>query len=248
MSRSNPNANDGINNPAVLFLHWNKQDGVFQYYDKQKEETIQLATKIQFAVLDILHTSGGFSQENERSYYSNEVRNIQSDELRIKCKKKTVFTGLYEKAAKELAGDGYKYAQSVYIALFGKNETKLCNIKLDGSAVGAWISFQNSDGDYKKKPNPEIYKNLIRVVGKTDVKKKGTSKWVEPIFDFAEISEKQETEAIELDKQLQEYLKAYFKGGIAPANEDDDEDQDYDQQAVNAAAEAEEEPVDELPF
>lgn len=246
MSRSNPNAHEGQKNPSALFLKWDSQKGLFSYWDKAEEKNIEIGNKISFAVLDVLTTVAGFNDEMENGYYGNEVRNINAEPLKVFCGKKKIIEGLWNDIKTDPACAGIKFANSVYVALFGKKETKLCNIKFYGSSIGAWISFQNSDNDYKKEARPEIFKDLIKVVGATDTKKKGKSTWVEPIFTTDKISEKQETEAIEMDKVLQEYLKAYFKGGVNPTNEDD-EDHDYDQQAVNAAAEAEE-VTDELPF
>ena len=48
MSYSNPRQE----NPAKKFIHWSGSKGEFYYYDKEKQEEIQLQMHIYFIVLD----------------------------------------------------------------------------------------------------------------------------------------------------------------------------------------------------
>lgn len=214
MSRSNPN--ESLQNPASKFYKWDSDNACFSYFDKTlgekddkgktKGQNVLIKLPFNFLVLDQLVCVRGYNEPAEKSYYSNEVRNVTTDIITVRSNKQIEKTGTYAEVKTLL---GAKYCQSVYIG-FRNTEKKLeiQNIQLTGAALNSWIEFIKG-----------VKINDIAVTVKSAVKKKkGRNEYHEPVYTAVVIKPETDAEAIELDKQLQEYLNAYLaKNASVPA-------------------------------
>lgn len=197
MSRSH---NTELHNPSVRNFEWNGESGGFRYFDKslgEKGERVQVDLPFRFLALDCLNTIRGYDDRNQSGYWANEVRNIKTDKLIVRNKKGVVFEGLYA----DLRETGTKYCQSVYIAFYKDDKLVIGNLALTGAALSAWI-------DFRKKA--KIYEGAIQVKEMIEGRK-GKTVYQTPVFQMITVKEETEQQAIELDKELQEYLKAYFE-------------------------------------
>ncbi len=71
MSRSNPT--ELAPNPATKFFDWNGAEGFFYYFDKNKGdkgEKVAISLPFTFLVLDCLSTIKGFSDADQKGFYS----------------------------------------------------------------------------------------------------------------------------------------------------------------------------------
>lgn len=217
MSRSNPQ----LKNPAKRFIQWRggeEKGGVLEYYDKQDEQTVDVPIPFTFLVLDELNTISGFSDRDKSSYWSNEVRNLQTDELIVKTSAGTKARGVYADLD-DVKSKGAKYAKSVYIAF--KDETGelvIGNIKIMGAALTAWIEFQ-------KKWN--VNDIAVKLAGVKKAKKGSTIYFI-PVFEALEVTEATNQAALELDKELQSFLNSYLNRKPEEAVVVDDEAADDD--------------------
>lgn len=218
MSRSNPT--DKLTNPAKRFYEWSGDKGQFFYFDKEKGEKgekVFMKMPFNFLVLDTLSTCKGYDDNLQMGYYSNEVRNVKTDIITVRNKKGIAFSGLYEAAKEKLGTKGLKYYQSVYIAQKEGDGLALYNIQLGGSGLSVFIEF------CKNNNVNEIAVSVKDVVEK----KKGKTVYFEPVYTAVKVSDKANQEAIELDKELQEYLKAYLaKNSSNSTQEVAEDDQD----------------------
>lgn len=196
MSRSNPTTT----NPARKFYSWAGSDGNLVYWDKDQEKEIKVTVPFEFMVLDQLSTITGWSDEDESRYWSNEVRDITNDELTVKTSKRTHAVAKYGDLT-EVRAKGAKYAKSVYIAFKDGNELVIGNFKVYGAALTAWI-------DFTKKT--DVYKCAVVLKGKSDVQTKGKTEYYLPVFEKKQVTPDTNEEAVRLDKELQDYLRAYF--------------------------------------
>lgn len=199
MSRSN---NIDIPNPANRFYQWDGSKGGFSYWDKQKEERVRVELPFRFIVLDCLSTIKGWSDADQSGYWSNEVRNIAEDTLTVRTKKGQVAKGPYREIKANPRCSGAKYCQSVYIADRQDGELVVANMQLTGAALSSWIEF--------RKKHKDIYKGGIRVAT-TAEGKKGAVTYLMPVFEPMEITSESDATAVELDKELQNFLDAYLK-------------------------------------
>lgn len=199
MSRSN---NTEINNPAKIFVEWSGSKGCLKYFDKtrgDKGEEVFIKLPFRFLVLDKLSTVKGFSDADNSGFWANEVRNVTTDPLTVRTKKGIVWGGLY----KNMNLTGAVYCQSVYIAFYNeKGDLEIGNFQIYGAAIGPWIDFNKGK---------DIYKYAVSITGVTEAKK-GNNTYYVPVFaGTTEIKPETEAKAIELDKELQNYMESYFK-------------------------------------
>lgn len=201
MSRSN---NTEIINPAKRFYEWVGSKGCLKYFDKskgEKGENVFVDLPFTFLVLDRLSTIKGFSDADQSGFWSNEVRDLRKEPFTVRTKKGIVATGLYSTLAPVL-NQGAAYCQSVYVAAKIDGELQICCFQIHGSAIGEWINLCKGK---------DIYKYAITISGSSPMKKGATNYFI-PVFKLnPQIAPETEQKAIELDKELQDYLSAYFK-------------------------------------
>lgn len=247
MSRLDLNG-DKPKNPAKYFLEWVSDEKCFQYYKKYNEDEIKNGVKgenikvplpVKFLVLDTLSTIKGWDDNGVSSYWSNEVKNINTDILIVRTKKGIVAKGLYNDLKGNKNCNGIKYCQSVYIAIKENNEYILANIQFKGSALGEWI-------EYRK--NNNIFKDAIEIATSVEATK-GKTTYNKPVFKKIKASQEVEDKAIELTKELQEFLKQYFS--FSNNNTEQEENIKSDDFSENIEKEVEDDFVtksDDLPF
>jgi hypothetical protein len=195
MSKSNPK----IENPCTKFIDFKSDKGKFFFYDKEKEEQIEIPLPIYFTVLDELSTISGYNKKNDCGIYSNEVHSTGTEVLRVKTfKGGESVIGLYKDIKDNIKAMGGKYTKSVYALLVHPDKTtELVNFKFKGAAFSAWL---------EKKINP-----LASVVGITGMAEEMNGKTIYqvPVFAAFKLSQELDARAIAADEILQAYLKEY---------------------------------------
>lgn len=215
MSRSQPS----LQNPAHRFFEYKAGEGSLQYYDKEKAERVTVPLPLEFLVLDQLNTITGYSRPDKASYYSNEVRNSAKEEFVIKLKGAHVVTTMYKNEHGVVqVPKAAKYTKSIYIAFQEGGEWVIGNIKFAGSAMTAWIEFNQK---HKVEQGKVIMTKGAKVEGEQ-------GDYFPPAFEYTEAKPEEDSIAITLDKALQIYLSQYL---ASPKNEESevhtDEDIDY---------------------
>jgi hypothetical protein len=216
MSRSN---NTEIQNPSTKWIQWSGSKGILEVYNKETKANEELPMPFTFILLDELHTIKGFNEASEKGIYSNEVKDLKKQPLNVRIGKETIELGLYENIKDVVKVKGGKYSKSCYIAYFDENkELKIGNIMMTGSSlaggkykdekkneveIGGWM-------DFVSKNKNEVYKKAVVVTLEERICVKGANKYRVPKFALKEVSEQTNAKAESLDKELQEYLKAYF--------------------------------------
>lgn len=185
-----------LENPATKFIDF--RDGKFQYYDKETEKNIPVELPIYFVVLDELSTITGYCEKHNCGIYSNEVHRIGDEILNVRTfKGGEQIIGKYKDISDAVARIGGKFTKSVYAMLVTKDGNELVHFKFRGAAFSGWLD---------KKFNPEKYGVVIT---ETYEASKGKTLYQVPVFKAFNLTEKVISEATEMDKMLQSYLKAY---------------------------------------
>ena len=188
-----------IENPCTKFIDFKSDKGRFFFYDKEKEEQIDIPLPIYFTVLDELATISGYNKKNDCGIYSNEVHSTGSEVLRVKTfKGGESVIGLYKDIKDSIKAMGGKYTKSVYALLVNSDKTsEMVNFKFKGAAFSAWLD---------KKINP-----LTSVVGIVDMTEEtnGNTVYQVPVFQAFKLSDELDQRAIAADEVLQAYLKEY---------------------------------------
>lgn len=258
MSRSNPS--DNSPNPSTRWHEWaggSPDGGYVTYYDKavvHKDEqgkevkgtNMMVKLPFTFILLDELARVSGWHEASKSGITSNEVRDTTQDVMLVKSFKGGVLAnGLYTAIKDRVHAVGGYYETNCYIAYRDTPTTlKIGAIGFAGAALNAWVEF-------KKANRAELYKQAVQIVGFAEGKK-GKIVFRTPKFSLRPISPEAEAAAVEMDKELQAYLKAYFarqghtKADTTAAPQDHDVQQDAPPDS-HADQHAEEQPPEPPP-
>jgi len=198
MSRSNPQ----LVNPSEHFFEWKGGQGVLQWYDKENKKNVMVKLPFEFLVLDELATITGYNKQQESGFWSNEVRNVSTDELFVRTSKGPFEAGLYGALA-QTRSKGGGYTKSIYVAHKIKDNWVIGNIKANGSALSAWIEF-----------NKTLQRGMLEkgkvVMTQGEAQDSPVGKFYPPQFEYVESTDEEDKEAVKLDRQLQVYLSQYL--------------------------------------
>jgi hypothetical protein len=195
MSKSNPK----IQNPCNKFIDFKSDKGKFFFYDKEKEQQIEVPLPIYFIVLDELSTISGYNKKNDCGIYSNEIHSTVNEILRVKTfKGGESVIGLYKDIKDTIKAMGGKYTKSVYALLVNLDKTtELVNFKFKGASFSSWLD---------KKINS--FTSIVGIVDMTE-ETNGNTIYKVPVFKAFKLSPELDEKAISADEILQEYLKIY---------------------------------------
>jgi hypothetical protein len=200
MSRSNPT---NFSSPATRFFEWAAERGELQFYDKEAKQNVTVKLPFSFLVLDEVSQVGGGVKINGKyeGYWSNAVKDLNSQIITVKSKQGIVAQGLYSELKER---KGLHYVKGLYIAFYDEDKTlQIGYLKFKGSSLGAWFEFIKAHRD--------IYKGAFTIKSKSEVIEGDKGDYYTPIFTHkAEISEEADEAAKELDKVVQEYFAGYF--------------------------------------
>lgn len=201
MSRSNPT--DNSPNPCTRWFEWDGANGHPRYYSKREQKNIDLPADLTFILLDQLGTIKGWHEVSESGIYSNEVKDTRSDAFVVKAfKGGPIATGVYAAIKDRVAASGGYFVANCYIAYKEGDQMRLGSIQFKGASLGVWMEFC-------KVNRAELYNKAIHIKGYTEAKK-GKVTYRTPVFFLRDITADTNTVALDIDKELQTYLKGYF--------------------------------------
>lgn len=201
-SRRTLNKTEGTSNPATKFLQWKSNDKCFAYYDKNKGENVLINLPFKFQFLEHFHTVKGWNDASGSGIYSNEVKFISKEELKVKSfKGGNIAEGLYSEIRGKIRDAGGKYFRSVYVI---NEEGEIINLQFKGAVVSAYSDFMNEHEN-------KVEGNWI-TINKAEDKKKGATKYSVPIFEVGKSFTKDEMSlADEKYKDIVNYFDKYSK-------------------------------------
>ena len=192
-------------NPASKFIDWSGSLGKFKYYDKEKGQDILFEKEIFIVPLDEFSTIKGYHDASTSGIFSNEVRYLSKDILTVRAfKGGEIVKGLYNDIKGKLQGG--KFARSLYAVLITPQGAKklplleLVNISFSGSSLGVYIDTK-IDVDSGQ---------IIKLSPSTEQKKKGATIYFEPKIEKQKVRKDILESCIDLDLQLQKYMKNYL--------------------------------------
>lgn len=217
MSRSNPT--ETSQNPASRWISWSGDKGVLKYYDKDKKEDVEIGDRFSFLLLDNLASIRGWHEASESGIYSNEVRDTRSDRFTVKAFKGGVLAeGFYADIKDRVNSVGGGFNSNLYIAYKVGSDLKIGAIALKGAALSSWMEFSKAN-------RKAINEMAVQINGSTEGKK-GSVKFKTPNFSLLPVTPETNEAAVELDRELQEYLNAYLAKNKSAPREEPEEDED----------------------
>lgn len=203
MSRSNPSDNQP--NPSTRWFDWagGNNGGMVTFYDKEAKSNRTCDLPFTFIVLDELAKVTGWHDPSESGIYSNEVRDTRQEVMLVRSfKGGELAVGLYAGIRDRVGNLGGKFQASIYIGYKDGDALRLGNIGFTGAALQSWMEF-------KRAHRADIYKGAVTITGYTEGKK-GSVTYRVPTFAMRALGEASNAQALELDRELQAYLKTYL--------------------------------------
>lgn len=203
-------------NPTKRYI--DAKNGRVSFYDKNLADRVDVPVPFEFIVLDRLSCAVGWSDEDQSGYWSNEVRNVNENELSIRTSKGIKETGLWKDIKSKPSVAGSKFATSLYIAHKSKGGMDIANLKLTGSSLRAWIEFTGHNNIRRGKVSLSGWKEM----------KKGAVAYKVPEFELVDMTDEERTQAKALDEKLQYYFKESLKTPVREQPKKVEEDETFD--------------------
>lgn len=200
-------------NPCTKFLSWDQNAKSFTYWDKEKAEDVVVDLPMRFIKLKELSTVKGWHNDSNSGIFSNEVVNLQTDELNVRAfKGGDIVKGTYANIKDTIIKNGGHYEKSIYV-LDGTGE--LLNIALKGSGIHAYSVFMEDKGRKRALTEWIVIEQAIDA-------KKGAISYTVPSFDYLkEISSEETEEADTKYRAFMEYFNSYAPKPVVETNEED---------------------------
>jgi len=200
MSRRSLNETTGSTNPATKFLEWKSNDKCFAYYDREAKEQVKVQLPIKVQFLEHFHNVKGWNDASSSGIYSNEVKFISKEPLKVKAfKGGDIAEGLYSEIRGKIRDAGGKYYRSVYAV---SDTGEIINLQFKGAVVSAYSDFMNE--------NEGKCESSFIEINSFDKKKKGATEYTVPTFEIgAAFTAKQNELANDKYKDIASYFENY---------------------------------------
>ena len=225
MSRRSLNQTEKRKNPATKFLEWKSKEKCFEYWDKSQSANVKVEPPFKFMFLEHFHTIKGWHDASSSRIYSNEVKFIGKESVKVKSfKGGDIVDGIYKDIRLKILDAGGKYHRSVYVV---DDSGDIINLQLKGAVVAAYSDFLNENENKIEGSWCEI--NTVKD------HKKGATKYSTPDFTIGKAFTKAEM-ALANDKYLE--IVAHFESVTVKPEVNVEE----------LVGEMHDEEVDDLPF
>ena len=182
MSRRSLNQTEKRKNPATKFLEWKSKEKCFEYWDKSQSANVKVEPPFKFMFLEHFHTIKGWHDASSSRIYSNEVKFIGKESVKVKSfKGGDIVDGIYKDIRLKILDAGGKYHRSVYVV---DANGEIINLQLKGAVVAAYSDFLNENEN-------KVEGNWCEINTITD-HKKGATKYSTPDFTIGKAFTKAE--------------------------------------------------------
>lgn len=165
------------------------------YWDKTKEEEIMVEMPFSFIWLESATSFSGYSQNKSAGVYSNEVLNLKTDTMTVKCGDETIATGLYHSIKDKVKAEGGKFCIPVYAYLPDTEET--VRLLMVGSSGSAWMNF------HKQKQSQSM---MISCIGANEKEMATGATYEEPAFKYIKMTDELSPIADEKAQEVADYF------------------------------------------
>jgi hypothetical protein len=159
---------------AEMYLEWKSDDKSFSYYDKAQGKNITVDPG-KFLFLMDRSTIKGWSESDQSGIYSNEVKNLSTDDLNVRTfSGKAIASGKYADIKEAIAKAGGTFTKSIYAMM---EDGTIINFQLRGVSLRQWMDFTAKSR--RRLPDEWI------TIASVEEGKKGRVTFSFPIFEFS---------------------------------------------------------------
>lgn len=205
---------DAVHNPATLYLRWKGgaekirengeekiEGGKLLYWDKEKQEEVDVPTPLVFCPLEITYGYTGFIPDKGR-IWSNEILDFKSQNITVHITGEDdniVCSGVYDEIKDKAYANGARL--QTYVYAYCKQLGGIIRLNLGGSARTAWKEFT------KKVKLSAVYESPISI-SVDEPKESKLGPYVPPKYELgAKYSDDVVAKLREQDAIVIDYLK-----------------------------------------
>lgn len=199
MSRTDVPTSNRIKSPLKYYIEFGGAEGVWAYWDGEKNVRVDT---LEFVVMDVRSSIGGWSDANNCRINSNIVKATGKNPLTVRAGKVVLAEGLYADIKNDVVAAGGKFVTNIFAMAKIDGDWTPVDIQLSGACLRDWTAFVEASGSIFK-----IYEGVISA-SRGEQQKKGSVKYYTPNFVLSEIPEGVAAAADEFCKEkLMPYLE-----------------------------------------
>jgi hypothetical protein len=179
MSRTETQQSNKIKSPIKYYLEFGGAEGIWAYWDGEKNVRLD---SLEFVVMDIRSSIGGWSDANNCRIYSNMVKSTKSPFV-VKAGKTVLIEGPYADIKNEVVAAGGKFVTNILAMAKIDSIWVPVDIQLSGACLRDWSAFVEKSGSIF-----EVYKGVVSA-SRGEQQKKGAVKYYTPDFVLGEMPE-----------------------------------------------------------
>lgn len=171
MSRVDAPTSNRIKSPVKYYLEFGGSEGVWAYWDGEKN--VRTDT-IEFVVMDVRSSIGGWSESNNCRIHSNIVGTTKTPFV-VRAGKVVLVEGPYADIKNEVIAAGGKFVTNIFAMAKIDGAWVPVDIQLSGACLRDWSKFVETNG------LGSIYNSTISAT-RGEQQKKGAVKYFTPTF------------------------------------------------------------------
>lgn len=177
MSRIDSQSSNKIKSPVRYYIEFGGAEGIWAYWDGEKNVR---ADSLEFVVMDIRSSVGGWSDSNNCRIHSNIVESTKTPFV-VRAGKTVLVEGPYADIKNEVLAAGGKFVTNIFAMAKIDEVWVPVDIQLSGACLRDWSAF------VKEKNLSGVYSSVI-TASKGEQQKKGAVKYFTPTFSVAPVS------------------------------------------------------------
>lgn len=174
MSRVDAPTSNRIKSPVKYYIEFGGSEGVWAYWDGEKNVRTDV---LEFVVMDVRSSVGGWSESNNCRIHSNIVLSTKTPFV-VRAGKVVLVEGPYADIKNEVSAVGGKFVTNIFALAKIDGSWVPVDIQLSGSCLRDWSKFVETNGI------GAIYGGTVSAT-KGEQQKKGAVKYFTPVFTIS---------------------------------------------------------------
>ena len=176
MSRTDAPTSNKIKSPIKYYVEFGGSEGIWAYWDGEKNVR---ADALDFVVMDVRSSVGGWSESNNCRIHSNIVKSTKTPFV-VRAGKVVIVEGPYADIKNEIIAAGGKFVTNIFALAYIDDVWTPVDIQFSGACLRDWSAFVETTG------LANVYNSVI-AASKGEQQKKGAVKYFTPTFATANL-------------------------------------------------------------
>jgi hypothetical protein len=173
MSRTDVPTSNRIKSPLKYYIEFGGAEGIWAYWDGEKNVRVDA---LEFVVMDVRSSIGGWSDANNCRINSNIVKATGKNPLTVRAGKVVLAEGLYADIKNDVVAAGGKFVTNIFAMAKIDGDWTPVDIQLSGACLRDWSAFVEASGSIFK-----VYEMVVSAT-RGEAQKKGAVKYFTPTF------------------------------------------------------------------